>query len=189
MRVCRYVSYVYLYICLFFTHLCVESARHQDWEKMLPEKSLEVRVRQLHTSTSFVMQQVLSAVTPMTSKDLLVVSRGSSVEIWTNRDFPAMSLVLAPECSEIKDKYWTAGRSVMAKNGSALHPGPGKKHVVLDGRLRGGVNQDRVFSPFFAVTRDSDAKKTNMITDYVKTTIGAEVNKGRNVYMVGARRA
>ena len=43
-----------------------------------------------------------------------------------------------PEAPEIKDRYWTLGRSVLCPWGSAAAPGTGK-HLVLDGRLRSAM--------------------------------------------------
>ena len=41
-----------------------------------------------------------------------------------------------PETPEIKDRFWTQGKSVLCPGSTAIHPEG--KHMVLDGRLRSG---------------------------------------------------
>ena len=46
-----------------------------------------------------------------------------------------------PDTNELKDGYWTIGRSVVIHNTALLHPG--KKHVALDGRVRSVPSDER----------------------------------------------
>jgi hypothetical protein len=102
-----------------------------------------------------------------------MVKRGNVFEVWTAREFPANSLILAPECSEIKDKYWTQGRSAMTRNGSSHHPE--NKQIVLDGRLRSSPSEVRPCSVFFVVQRSMKTEECNLKMDYTSLEISAKV--------------
>ena len=71
---------------------------------------------------------------PYTNKELLVVQRANKdVEVWTLVAFKPQSLYFVPFTTEIKDRYWTMGRSSLADISSL----PRGKNLVLDGRPSG----------------------------------------------------
>ena len=48
-------------------------------------------------------------------KDIAVVVRNDTVELYAHREFAAKTLLLSPHTTEIKDKFFTHGRSVLLK--------------------------------------------------------------------------
>ena len=61
--------------------------------------------------------------TPLTTNDILIIRRELAsqpmkkvIEIWTLQKFKKYTLVLTPYKCEIKERYWTLGRSVLIKN-------------------------------------------------------------------------
>ncbi len=99
----------------------------------------------------------MNAVPKFSNDDVVVVQRSgkNGCEVWANRSFKERTLVLAPDCTEWKDKYWTYGRSNVVKQTADLHPQG--KCIGLDGRLRNNPTEARPFSLFFAVERNEDA--------------------------------
>ena len=65
-------------------------------------------------------------------EDFTIVKRDSSLEVWTSRNFTPYEIMLSPVTTNIKDAYYTLGRSVLTKDSSHHHPE--HKHFVLDGR-------------------------------------------------------
>ena len=60
----------------------------------------------------------------------------ASVEVWTKKKFDPHTLILAPSTTEIKDSYWTKGRSVMVHLPKTLDKPLQGRHLALDGRRR-----------------------------------------------------
>ena len=46
-------------------------------------------------------------------------------------------ILIWPEHPEIKDRFWTLGKTVICEGGHVWHPEG--KHIVLDGRLRSAL--------------------------------------------------
>ena len=63
-------------------------------------------------------------------------------------------MLLSPDTLEVKDWYFTLGRTSFTQGGSSLHPS--NKDFVLDGRMRAKVSDLRPFSLFFMVDRIDD---------------------------------
>ena len=97
-------------------------------------------------------------------KDLLIVKRKTEYEVWTLKDFKAGSLMLAPVSSEIKQRFWTAGRAAIVKDTFKDNP------MVIDGRIRAAFDSKCSFGLFWLVTREKTdkAKNINMEIQYVK---------------------
>ena len=133
----------------------------------------DVSLKHQHSTARFAMRLVPDSTDNYTSNDLTMVKRGNVFEVWTARDFPANTLILAPECLEIKDKYWTQGRSAMTRNGSSHHPE--NKQIVLDGRLRSSPSEVRPCSVFFVVSRSMQTEECNLNMDYTSLEISAKV--------------
>ena len=107
--------------------------------------------------------------------DLLIVKRGESeCEVWTMREFKPNTLVFVPESTEIKQRFYSANRSAIAR-GSDI--GKDRKPLLIDGRMRNGVDGKSAFGLFWLVKR-TDKKndpECNMTLLYstmlVKTTV------------------
>ena len=97
--------------------------------------------------------------------------------MWTRRDFSAYTLRLFAERPEIKDRYWTANRAIYCPGGSDYHPE--KKHIVLDGRLRGDPSAGKVFSIMFLVhmvpADGLTAGAANLVFAEAKVKLSAEI--------------
>ena len=78
-----------------------------------------------------------------------------------------MELVLAPETTQIKDAYWTVGKSVLASHGNKLHPEG--KSLAFDGRGLGWPSEGKHFGVFWAVTRTVVAKDSNLELQFPPT--------------------
>ena len=111
----------------------------------------------------------------LTERDVTVVLRDGIPEVWTARAFEKGELVLTPETTSFMDKYWTAGRSALTKNGNALHPD--HRNIVLDGRLRSVVSEGKFFTMYFIVTRvkEESGDDINMKEDWTSSSVSVSV--------------
>ena len=91
---------------------------HDKWSANLATTCLDTKVKNIHSKLGMTLAAVIETVPVYTAKDFHVVTRNSKVEVWTGRDFPAYTLVLAPETTEWKERYWTTTRSVLVKYGT-----------------------------------------------------------------------
>ena len=123
--------------------------------------------------------------TPLTTNDILIIRRELAsqpmkkvIEIWTLQKFKKYTLVLTPYKCEIKERYWTLGRSVLIKNEEM---NKSKKHLALDGRLTSrvpdddGKDKDKTFNLFFAIERSEDKSKCNLKLKWTTTSITTDV--------------
>ena len=104
----------------------------------------------------------------------------ASVEVWTTREVATHTTMLAPSTTEIKDSYWTKGRSVMVHLPKELDKPLHGKHLALDGRRRnkfleakeanlGEVAKEETHGDiFFAIERTLEKKKANLVLTYVE---------------------
>ena len=104
----------------------------------------------------------------------------ASVEVWAKRKFDPHTLMIAPCTTEIKDSYWTKGRSVMVHLPKTLDKLLQGEHLALDGRRRnkfleakeanlGEVEKDETHGDiFFAIERTLDESKANLVLAYVE---------------------
>ena len=93
--------------------------------------------------------------------------------MWTKRAFKAGELRIFPDATEIKDRYWTVGRSAFCWRGEEKHPD--RKPVVIDGRLRANPDAQAV-SIFFCVKRvDPEVETPNLVQSYAKLTCDLHV--------------
>ena len=108
------------------------------------------------------------------SSEIAVVRRGKSVEVWTLVPFAKGKLVVVPFSTEIKDKYWSYGKSASIKTDLIS-----KKTLALDGRLHhrppAGKDEERVFSVFWAIGRTTVAKQANLTLEWVDVHVGVEI--------------
>ena len=101
------------------------------------------------------------------------------------REFKPLELVLTPYTHEVKDRYWTKGRSNMLRTSNV--PFLKGKTMALDGRWRGELHQAsteteackhekrRLGSLFFCVERTSSRSETNLVVKFTSVSLQAEV--------------
>ncbi len=136
------------------------------WEKLLAVHDKGTRSRFLQCAALTNLSHVIDGLEQYTEKDLTLVKRGASFEIYTHREFEAKELVLVPVSTEAKECLWTHTRSVYAQNSVELHPNGYK--IFFDSRGRFTPSELRPFCLFFTVTRAKEAKDCNMTMEYVK---------------------
>jgi hypothetical protein len=131
--------------------------------------------------TKLKCQLALSAIadeTELVAPDgLVLVTRGGKAEVWTEKQFKKGTLIIAPSMAEVKDRYWTLGRSVLLRceKASKEH----KKHFALDGRLCGTkIDENKPPSLFWLVERTIDSKAANMDIEYASTEIKLNMSFG-----------
>jgi hypothetical protein len=104
-----------------------------------------------------------------TTQDLIVSVLDGVHEIITRRSFEPNEIFFAPESSEVKDVFWTQGRSHVIRNTAGRHPE--NKHWIVDGRLRSNGNTDnKDISLFFACTRTSNPDEANLVVHYTNAS-------------------
>lgn len=115
----------------------------------------------------FQMKTISTVLPEYTAEDFTVVKRGAAVEVWTARKFKAHELMLAPETTEFKDKYWTGNRAVIAGNTETLNPVRDRsmpKSILCDGRLRATLDKSgRGFALFWLVEHAETLKTANLV--------------------------
>ena len=115
--------------------------------------------------------------TPLTSKELMVVRRGKSVEVWTLVPFKKNALAIAPWTTEIKDRYWTLGRSCLLQLDGM---NSNKKLWAIDGRLQGKLPRDdapddKPVSIFWLIERTIVSKEANLVQEHATSSINITV--------------
>ena len=108
-----------------------------------------------------------------TSKELLVVRRGNKVEVWTLVPFKKNKLVIVPFSTEIKDRYWTLGRSVLVPCAELKQM---SKTLAIDGRLIGKLpapesKEEKCLSMFWLVERTLQKEDANLHIEHVTTQV------------------
>ena len=76
---------------------------------------------------------------------------------------------------EVKDRYWTLGRSVLVQCSDAAMK---HKHLAIDGRLHTKLEDDKQPSLFWLIERTTDTKITNMSLEYAHTEIKVAMSFG-----------
>ncbi len=143
----------------------------ESWEEQLWSNDDDINNHREKNLIAFTLDALVQKSPTYTDKDFLLVRRQSQLEIWTLRDFKAMSIILCPESSEMKPKHWTAGRSaVVKKSDGNVTAG---KTMVIDGRVRASPEGKSGFALYWIVTRVSgkskdDLKLVNMESTYIE---------------------
>ena len=105
------------------------------WAKNLMSHDLQVASAYLKSKVVNAISNLRAVVNEATEKDILIVKRGSMHEAWTLREFKAGELVLVPESTEIKQRFYTQERSAICKN--TVDPtSKDKRPLVIDGPMR-----------------------------------------------------
>ena len=140
----------------------------KGWERFLMNNDQYSIQSKVQAKIAFAIENLNATFGTPTEKDLLVVSRNGSYELWSKRDFAPRTLVLVPDSTEIKPRFWTASRGAVCKGSDKLlKEGKDRRPLVIDGRVRAIPEEGKAFAPFWLVKRTDDAKLANMSTEYV----------------------
>ena len=82
-----------------------------------------------------------------TTNDIVVAVRDGVHEHITMRKFQPHEILFAPETTEVKDVFWTQGRSHVVRNTTRAHPE--NRHWIVDGKLKSNANTDNKDISFF----------------------------------------
>ena len=165
------------------------------WSTILNEGNKNDSMADFQGEAAFLMCLLKDMAPPLTEKDLCVVHRQDPrkhahpdgtyvVEVWTTREFKPLELVLTPYTHEVKDRYWTKGRSNMLRTSNV--PFLKGKTMALDGRWRGDFQHASTESPekhekrrlgslFFCVERTSSRSECNLMVKFTSVSLQAEV--------------
>ena len=124
------------------------------------------------TSVLF-MSKVIQDIAPEHSlKDLMVVKVGDKYQVWTLADFKPKTLFFVPHSTAVKQRFYCSFRSAIAQNSTV---GADRRPLVIDGRVRGGVDGKHSFSMYWVVERVKEEEKANLTKTYVKTSFSASI--------------
>jgi hypothetical protein len=150
-----------------------------DWENLQCSKDDKVSLWGVQGTVAFALRNLQQCgEAPLTDKDILIVRRGQTVEVWTLRAFKAGALLMTPETTEIKPRFWTKDRGAIVRGSERLTPGKDRRPLVLDGRIRGAIAQNKSFSMFWMVQRSDDDTEHNMVMEYPVVTASVDVSLG-----------
>ena len=91
---------------------------HKDWTTKNATKHTQTQVRNLHSRLGHTLAAIIDQCPVYGPADFCIIERNGKVEIWTSRDFAAKEILMAPECTEWKERCWTTGKSVLVKYGT-----------------------------------------------------------------------
>ena len=163
------------------------------WPKFTTPSKGDV-LADLNAESVFLMNALANLAPQLTRKDIALVRRylqnpdaPPRVEVWTERDFKANELVLVPYAHEIKDRFWTKGRSAMMRMNSKSKALKDNKTLAVDGCFRANFQdplppadgekprEPRCASLFFAVERTCSRSETNLVQSYCAVSLTAQV--------------
>ena len=151
-----------------FEYLDLAGAKTFDvlkcWQKLQACEDPDAQKGRIVNKVQFGLGLLLEQQDEYSEKDFTIATIDSKVTVWAHRDFAAHDLVLLPDTNEIKDRFWTLGRSSLIKGSDAIMPQG--KHLALDGRCRSVPSALRPFALFFAIERTSEKAKVNLVTHY-----------------------
>ena len=91
---------------------------HKKWVANSATVAVETKLRNLHSRLGMALASLMDEAPKYSESDLHVIVRNGKTEVWTAKDFPAHGLVLVPETTEWKDRYWCQGSSALVKYGT-----------------------------------------------------------------------
>ena len=92
----------------------------KGWERFLMNHDQYAIQSKVQAKITFAIENINATFGALTEKDLLVVSRNGSYELWSKRDFAPRTLVLVPDSTEIKPRFWTTSRGAVCKGSDKL---------------------------------------------------------------------
>ena len=146
------------------------------WQKRLMDTDTYVIHKRVESKVGMVLQSLRNSFPTLGPDDIMICTRGDSYELYTLKEFKAGSLVLTPDSTEIKPRFWTANRGAICRGTEKLLGGKDRRPLVLDGRVRSSIAEDKTFALFWVVGRTEEAKKANLVIDYVKVTGEVQVS-------------
>ena len=139
----------------------------KGWERFLMDNDQYSILSKVQAKIAFAIENLNATFGKLTEKDLLIVTRNGSYELWSKRDFAPRTLVLVPDSTEIKPRFWTANRGAVCKGSDKLlKEAKDRRPLVIDGRVRAVPEEGKAFAPFWLVQR-KDGVKANMSIEYV----------------------
>ena len=142
-----------------------------SWSDQQCSKDVKYLAQMAANMAAFTLANAARAAPSYNEKDLTVVKRGNAHEVWTKRDFKANEFIFVPETLDVRDRYWSAGKSVLLEDSEVMMKElVGKKamkSLVADGRFRStpnaaGGTEGRAFSLYWLVSSSKDADGVNM---------------------------
>ena len=95
-------------------------------------------------------------------------------KVWARNDIKAKELVIFPDASEIKDRYWTVAKSTICHGAEEIHPQ--RKSLAIDGRLRGVPEDGKPYSIFFVIERVPEEKEPNLVQCYAEVKMHLKID-------------
>lgn len=153
--------------------------KQAKWSKSLVcDKDDLMRLSYIKSRVAAGLEALHEVLPQFTEKDFVVAQRQNKQgawksELWTNRDFKAYEIILAPYSSQLKDTHLTHSAHAVVglpKHGVGAHPHGGS--LALDGRTRMFMAQantmdeeEHTGSLYWVVARSSDDSLCNLSTD------------------------
>jgi hypothetical protein len=160
----------------------LEMVEVKKWTSDLMSSDPKVASENVKSCILFGIDLIKKCVEAPDEADLLIVKNEGKFQVWTLKDFKAGSLVLIPETTECKARFYTSGRSVICKN-TADPLSDDKRPFVLDGRVRGVPNSKSSFSVFWLIERIDQVKDVNMSLIYSEISIKTHIDIAGRTYM------
>ena len=83
-------------------------------------------------------------------------------------------MVIFPDASEIKDRYWTVAKSTICHGAEEIHPQ--RKSLAIDGRLRGVPEDGKPYSIFFVIERVPEENEPNLVQCYAEVKMHLKID-------------
>ena len=169
------------------------------WSKsLLSDADSLTRIWYLKSRIGVGMEALSESLPSYCEKDLVVVHRKSDKgvwrdELWTNRDFEPLELLLAPYSSQLKDSHLMTNQHAVVsipKHGRGKHPAD--QSLALDGRGRtqlakkGAIDDnEHIGNLYWLVERTSSTSEANLVIESInweqKVTLTLPTNKRKKI--------
>ena len=151
-----------------------------NWPSCIAFDQSETRFNRLKHRCFVALESVHLTMPKWGKEDLTLVRRNGkfNVEVWTNKDFAARTMMFAPESNDMRDRFFTQANSVLLDGCEQQHPQ--RKKVIVDGRWRGVINgteKNNALSLFFTIER---GEKPNLTMEYTDVKLQADFTTGYN---------
>ena len=147
----------------------------RKWSSLQADADVLTRTMYLRGRIATGLQALSEILPKFSEKDFVVVNRKNEKGLWkseifTNRDFEPLEIMLAPFSSQIKESHLMAAAHAVVtlpKTGPGAHPE--NMCLALDGRCRNMIASKDSVDPeahtgslYWIVTRTSDPKEVNL---------------------------
>ncbi len=79
------------------------------WTRQLASNDEKYQMWALRGTVGFMLRNLAESADELVEKDILVVRRKGVTELWTLRDFKAGTIVLVPDTTAIRPRFWDEG--------------------------------------------------------------------------------